>query len=41
MKKLLILGVIVAIAVFFSIPTFMFAETGDEYTALGDPPGPQ
>ena len=39
MKKLLIAAVTFAMIVFFAIPSFAFAEPGDNSTALGDPAG--
>ncbi len=32
MKKLIVLFVAIALLIFFSIPSLLFAETGDKYT---------
>lgn len=39
MKKLTVLFVAIALLIFFSIPSLLFAETGDKYTFTGNPDG--
>jgi len=39
MKKFLVFGVIVALLIFFTVPSMLFSETGDEYEWSGTEDG--